>query len=175
MNEPRGLGKALLATLALSAALGLAACKGTNDDTGVVQIGLTDAPGDFLSYTVDVASLTLTKADGTVVETLPQRTRVDLVQLADLTEFVTGATIPSGTYVGATLNLDYASADLEVDDGTGVAVPVPLANIRDAQGNPVTAMTVNVKLDNARQLTVTQFVLAFSIWTSISPLRTRST
>ena len=161
MNEPRGFGKALLAALALSAALGLAACKGTNDDTGSVQIGLTDAPGDFLSYTVDVASLTLTKADGTVVETLPQRMRVDLAQLADLTEFVTAATIPSGTYVGATLNLDYASADLEVDDGSGVAVPVPLANIRDAQGNPVTAMTVNVKLDNARQLTVTPFVLAF--------------
>jgi hypothetical protein len=160
MNELRSFGKALLTALALTVALGLAACKGNNDDTGTVQVGLTDAPGDFLSYTVDVTSLTLTKADGTVIETLPQRTRVDLAQLTDLTEFVTGATIPAGIYVGATLNLDYAAADLEVDDGTGAAVPVPLANIHDALGNPVTTMTMNVRLDNARQLTVAPFVLA---------------
>ena len=41
--------------------------------------------------------------EGTVVETLPQRTRIDFAQLVDLTEFVTGATIPAGNYVSATL------------------------------------------------------------------------
>jgi hypothetical protein len=150
----------LLTALALSAALGLSACKGTSDEMGAVQVGLTDMPGEFLSYTVDVTSLVLTKADGSVVETLPQRTRVDLAQLADLAEFVTGATVPSGIYVGATLNLDYTSADLEVDDGAVWLYRCP-ANIRDAQGNPVTTMTVSVKLDNARPLTIVPFVPAF--------------
>jgi len=57
-----------------------------------VAIGLTDTPGDFLTYTVDVTSLTLTKADNTTaVQTLPQRTRVDFARSVDLTEFVTGS------------------------------------------------------------------------------------
>ena len=115
-------------TLGTAVALGLYACKNATDEEGVVAIGLTDTPGDFLTYTVDVTSLTLTKADNTtVVQTLPQRTRVDFVRSVDLTEFVTGVTIPAGTYVSATLNLDYTNADIQVDDGTGTPVAVPLA------------------------------------------------
>ncbi|HET7201387.1 MAG TPA: hypothetical protein VFI80_11305 [Burkholderiales bacterium] len=156
MNELRNLGSGrrlphLLAALVL-AALGLSACKPSDMDMGTVEIGLTDAAGDFLSYTVDVTSLRLTKADGTVVETLPQRTRVDFAQVVDLAEFVTGASIPSGNYVGAALNLDYTHADIEVDDGSGA--PVQAASIVDAQNNPVTALTVNVRLDNARRLAI---------------------
>jgi len=145
-------------TLGAAVALGLYACKSSTDEEGVVDIGLTDAAGDFLSYAVDVTSLTLTKADGTAVQTLPQRTRIDFSQLVDLTEFVTGATIPSGTYVSATLQLDYSGADIEVDNGTGSPVKVPPANIRDNRGNPVTTMSMTVKLDNARQLVIAPLV-----------------
>jgi hypothetical protein len=94
-----------LAALALAAVLGFTGCKSGADDEGTVNVALTDAAGDFLSYTVDVTSLSLTKDDGKVVETLPQRTRVDLAQLTDLSEFVTAASVPSGTYVSVTLNL----------------------------------------------------------------------
>jgi hypothetical protein len=141
-------------TLGTAVALGLYACKSSTDEEGVVAIGLTDTPGDFLTYTVDVTSLTLTKADSTFVQTLPQRTRVDFARFVDLTEFVTGATIPAGTYVSATLNLDYTNADIQVDDGTGTPVAVPLANIRDSQNKPVTTLPMIVKLDNARQLVI---------------------
>src|SRR5215468_7917379 len=135
MNEQgSSCRKIVLAALVLAAALGFAGCKSNDDDMGTVNVGLTDAAGDFLSYTVDVTSLSLAKDDGTVVETLPQRTRVDLAQLTDLSEFITAASVPSGTYVSATLDLDYASADIEVDDGTGAAVKAAAANIRDAQG-----------------------------------------
>ena len=161
MNSLRsfGTGRARLrllaaVTLGAAVALGLYACKSSTDEEGVVGIGLTDAAGDFLTYTVDVTSLTLTKADGTVVQTLPQRTRVDFAQFVDLTEFMTAATIPSGTYVSATLNLDYASADIQVDDGNGAPVAVPLANIHDSQGVQVTTMSMMVRLDNARQLVI---------------------
>ena len=141
-------------TLGTAVALGLYACKNSTDEEGVVAIGLTDTPGDFLTYTVDVTSLTLTKADKTDVLTLPQRTRVDFARSVDLTEFVTAVTIPAGTYVSATLNLDYTNADIQVDDGTGTPVAVPLANIRDSQNNPVTTLPMTVKLDNARQLVI---------------------
>lgn len=144
--------------LTAAVALGLSSCGKTSDEEGVVDIGLTDAAGDFLSYTVEVTSLSLTKADGTVVQTLPQKTRVDFAQFVELTEFLTGATIPAGTYVSATLNLDYTNADIQVDDGNGAPVPVPLANIRDSQNNPVTVMSMSVKLDNARQLVIAPLV-----------------
>jgi hypothetical protein len=138
----------------VAVALGLYACKNLTDEEGVVAIGLTDAQGDFLTYTVDVTSLTLAKADRTVVQTLPQRTRIDFAQIVDLTEFMTGATIPAGSYVSATLQVDYTNADIRVDDGNGVPVPVAPANIHDSQGVQVTTLPMTVKLDNARQLVI---------------------
>src|SRR5438046_6137581 len=102
-------------TLGAALALGLYACRNLTDEEGVVAIGLTDAPGDFFTYTVDVTSLTLTKADSTFVQTLPQRTRIDFAQIVDLTEFMTWATIPAGRYVSATLHVDYTNADIQID------------------------------------------------------------
>ena len=149
--------KALFLTIAL--AVGLASCgMSSNSDgsmaTGTVNIGMTDAAGDFLSYTVNVTSLTLTRADGTTVETLPQTTRIDFAQLVDLSEFVTAATVPVGNYVSATMLLDYTNADLEVDDGGGHPLQVAAANIVDNQGHQVSTMSMTVKLDNARMLPI---------------------
>jgi hypothetical protein len=141
-----------------AAALSLSACRSSTDEMGVVGISLTDAAGDFLSYTVDVTSLTLTKADGTVVQALPQRARVDFARFVDLSEFVTAVTIPSGNYVSATLNLDYTNADIQVDDGNGVPVPVAPANIHDSQGVQVTTLSMSVKLDPARPLVIAPLV-----------------
>ncbi len=160
MNWLRSLGNGraflrLLTAITFGAAVALSlyACKNSTDGDGVVAIGLTDTPGDFLTYTVDVTSLTLTKADNTtVVQTLPQRTRVDFARSVDLTEFVTAVTIPAGTYVSATLNLDYTNADIQVDDGSGTPVAVAPAKILNSQNIPVTTLPMTVKLDNARQL-----------------------
>src|SRR5258708_16598503 len=147
-----------VSVVGVAVALGLYACKSSADEEGVVAIGLTDAAGDFLSYTVDVTSLTLTKADGTVVQALPQRTRVDFARSVDLTEFVMAVTIPSGSYVSATLNLDYTNADIQVDDGNGSPVPVPPANIRDSQGVQITTLSMSGTLDPAPPLVVAPLV-----------------
>jgi len=72
-----------------------ASCSGST--CGQVWIGMTDADGDFLSYTVDVMSIRLRRADGALVETLPAQTRVDFAQYVDLTEFMTAASVPLGT------------------------------------------------------------------------------
>jgi len=152
----RGLPR-LVAGIALSAALalGLSSCGSSSDEeTGTVNIGLTDTAGDFLAYALDVTSITLTKANGAVVQTLPQKTRIDFSQLVDLTEFVTGATIPAGFYVSATLQLDYSGADIRVDDGAGNPVAVLPANIRDSQGAQITTLSTTVRLDNARPLPI---------------------
>lgn len=147
---------ARLALIVGVAALGLAGCGGSggataDTTTGEVIVGLTDAPGDFLTYTVDVESLTLTKANGTVVETLPLRTRVDFAQYIELTEFFTAATIPSGIYVSATLRLNYSAADVQVEDANGAAAA---ATVQDSAGQPVTTLDLTVRFDNARRLVI---------------------
>lgn len=120
--------------------------------TGGVVIGLTDAPGDFITYQVDVTSLTLTKANNAVVETVPVKTRVDFAQYADVTEFLTSATVPSGTYTSATMTLDYTNADIEVDDGSGGIVPV--TSFKDEQGNPITTLDVSVVMSDGNAVVV---------------------
>src|SRR3989337_1407881 len=70
-------------------AMNLTGCSGANELTGDnnvgdVVVGLTDAKGDFVHYEVNVESLTLTKANGAVVETLPLSSRVDFAQYTDM-------------------------------------------------------------------------------------------
>lgn len=123
-------------------------------DQGEVVIGLTDAEGDFASYTVDVLSLTLIKANGAVVETLPLQTRIDFAQYTEMTEFVTAATIPAGLYTKAVMTVDYSNADIQVENAAGDIVPVPLANILDESGNPVTTLELDVHLEDRSRLLI---------------------
>ena len=53
-------------------------------DCGTVFVAITDADGDFLSYSVDVVSLKLKRANGAMVETLPATTRIDFAQLVEM-------------------------------------------------------------------------------------------
>ncbi|TPW18729.1 MAG: Metallophosphoesterase [Halothiobacillaceae bacterium] len=143
---------ALLLTLGLLSGCGGGSGGGstTGDDNGSLVIGITDAEGDFLAYAVDVTSIKLTHADGRVVETLPQSSRVDFAQYVDLTEFVTAATIPNGRYTKASLVLDYSNADVQVEvDGNPVQ-----AQVRDSQGNVITTREVEVTLDSGHPLVI---------------------
>jgi hypothetical protein len=115
-----------------------------------VLVGLTDADGDFLSYSVDVVSLTLETANGTTVETLPVRQRVDFAELVDLTELVTAATIPNATYVGATIRLDYATAEVSVEMN-GEAIP---ATVVDSAGAPFGVVDLDIRLDNRNYVVI---------------------
>lgn len=148
----------LTAFLFMAAIFGASGCDiGTEDgdeeqSVGEIVIGLTDDEGDFVNYTVDVVYLTLTKANGTVVDTLPVSTRVDFSQYTEMTEFLTAATIPSGYYVEATLLLDYQDADIWVEDVDGNAVEVE--SILDEDGNPITTLEVSVRLEGRNSLLI---------------------
>ena len=156
----KGLGRSTRALGTFFLALSIAACGGgggssdgggTSSTSGEVLIGITDAPGEFITYSVDVVSLALTKANGAVVETLPNRTRIDFAQMTELTEFLTAATVPNGTYTDARIRLDFTNADIKVEDANGNAVN---AQARDANGNAVTTLDLTVKFDNLRHLFV---------------------
>jgi hypothetical protein len=123
-----------------------------DEDSAELLIGLTDAQGDFISYTVDVKSLTLTKANGAEVHTLPLATTVDFAQYTDMTEFLTAASVPVGVYVSAKMTLDYGNANIQVEDANGDAVKV--SSIVDADGNPVSTLEVSVKLEGRNRLAI---------------------
>ena len=118
---------------------------------GTALVTVTDAAGDFLSYTVDITSLQLKKANGTVVQTLPVSSRIDFTQLVDLNEVLSIGQIPNGDYVSATVNVDFTHASIVVDDGTGAGVNVAPV---DANGTALTQVAMNVQLDNRNHLVV---------------------
>lgn len=142
----------------LAAVFILAGCggggSGSGSDTagGEVFISMTDAEGDFATYTVDVSSIKLTRADGTEVETLPLVTRVDFAEYTDVSEFLTAATVPNGRYVKGSMVLDYTNADIRVEDANGDAQPA--TEIVDTNGNPVGKLKVNVILEGRNVLPV---------------------
>jgi hypothetical protein len=176
-NLPRWLAPALVAA-------GLAACGGggggggmsggpssgpqgcTASTCGNALLTLTDLAGDFASYQVGVTSLTLTKADGTVVETLPVATTLDFTQLVNVTELVSAGSIPQGEYVAATMTLDYSKASIYVYPTDTSTTPVQVAQVQDSKTPPTIlwssnsatktspTITVAVKLDAAHHFFV---------------------
>ena len=112
------------------------------EQTGTVIIGLTDAPGDFLSYQVEVTGIRFTAANGAVIETLPEATTIDFAQYVEATELVTAASLPTGAYTAVTLALDYGAAAVMVEDEVGDAVR---AVVVDAAGDPLLATEVTVE------------------------------
>jgi hypothetical protein len=117
---------------------------------GTLLVGITDADGDFLSYSVDVVSLSLTKADGTIVQTLPTRQRVDFAELVDLTELVTAATIPNGTYIRASIRLDYAGSEVSVE----VNGEPRAATVVNAAGTALGVVDLAIQLDNRNHVVI---------------------
>ena len=112
---------------------------------------MTDAAGDFLAYKVNLVSLQLKKSDGTLVETLPATTAVDLTQLIDLSEILSARQIPVGEYVAAQVTVDYTKAAIMVDDGTGTGVAVMPV---DSTGAALGQLQMMVQLDNKNDLKV---------------------
>jgi len=139
---------ALLCAVALFAA----GCHKNNQTSGagVAWVTLTDQPGDFSSYIVQVDSITLTRSDGASTGALLGPETVDFTKLSDLSELWGSATIPIGTYTSASIILDYTSAVISVMVG---GVPQK-ATVLDSTGKAVTTQTINVILDPAGQLTV---------------------
>jgi hypothetical protein len=113
---------------------------------------LTDAAGDFLAYQVNLVSLQLKKADGTLVETLPATTSVDFTQVINLSEILSARQIPPGNYVAAQVTIDFTNAVIMVDDGTGTGVAVKPV---DSSGAALGQLQLMVQLDNKNQLQIT--------------------
>ena len=118
---------------------------------GELTVAMRDAAGDFLSYTVDVTSLRLERANGDVVEVVPLKTRIDFSEMAELTEFFTVATIPSGTYTRVVMTLDFTNAQIVVQSDSGAELP---AAAIDSNGNPLTTLAVAIELPDTEPVRI---------------------
>ena len=139
----------------------LSACKHSDDvstENGEVTISLTDAEGDFTNYTVDVVSLSLTKANGTTVEMIPEEFRIDFSQYVEMTELLTTASAPTGIYTSASMILDYTNAEIYVETSNGDSQQA--ASIKDEDGNEISNIEVSVNLEDKDQLIIRRGVPA---------------
>jgi hypothetical protein len=131
-------------------------CVPENPDTysecGTVFIGMTDADGDFLNYTVDILSLELETANGRLVETLPRTTRINFTDYVDLTELVTAASIPPATYVSGTIRIDYTNSEVfvEADGDSRQAV------VTDDLGNVLAQTELKIHFSGHEPLRITK-------------------
>lgn len=122
----------------------------THDECGAVIVGLTDADGDFLNYSVNVLSIELETANGRIIETLPRATRINFTDYVDLTEIVSARMIPPATYVAGTIRLDYSDAEIYVEaDGDSKETVV-----RDLDGNILGQTELRIQLSNRDQLRI---------------------
>jgi hypothetical protein len=124
----------------------------TLSECGTVFIGLTDADGDFLNYTVDVVQLRLETADGRVVDTMPRRTRINFTDYVTVSELLTAATVPPATYISGTITLDYSDSEVFVEAGDLAKQAV----VTDLDGNALGQTEVKIVLSNRDQLHVSR-------------------
>ncbi|HVT36428.1 MAG TPA: DUF4382 domain-containing protein, partial [Nevskiaceae bacterium] len=138
---------------AIGAALTLSACGGGDDNptitggggggttTGKAAIAMGDAAGDFYSYQVTLTSLKLKPASGAEVETLPAPVLIDFTQLVGVSELMSMAGVPTGSYTGAHVVLDFSGANIIQPNASGA--PTTLSPV-DASGNPLTTLDFTV-------------------------------
>jgi hypothetical protein len=139
--------------LLCAAAVIAAGCHHNNDTSGygIAWVTLTDDPGDFTSYIVNVDSLTLTGKTVGVVTAVGAVETVDFTKLNNVSELWSSASIPNDTYTSATITLDYTDAVISVlvDGVPQKATVVTPADV------PVTTVSVTVNFDPANPLVVT--------------------
>jgi hypothetical protein len=121
-------------------------------DTGTLLVSITDADGDFVSYSVDVVSVTLERRGGGTVEVLPAATRIDFAQLTDLSDLLAVATLAPGDIVGGKVRLDYASAEVFVESGGQVV----RATVVGENGAPLGVAELDIELAARNHLVITR-------------------
>jgi hypothetical protein len=125
---------------------------GAAANTGTLLVSVTDADGDFVSYSVDVLSVTLRRLEGSTVEVLPAATRIDFAQLTDLSDLLAVATLAPGDIVGGTIRLDYSNAEVFVQAGGQVVA----ANVVGADGQSLGITELTFDLAAREHLVITR-------------------
>jgi len=148
-----------LSALGCAVAILTAGCHGhpSTSGYGVMWATVTDEPGDFTSYIITINSVTLTRNDGVVVTMIGTPEIVNFAQYSNIAEMWGSGAVPVGTYVSATITLDYNSASITVmQNGKPVQATVVDAVTGAACATSATcSYSVAVNFDPAHQPTIT--------------------
>ena len=128
----RALLRALVGSAFAVLALIAGGCGNSTFTYGTPVITFSSVPSQFTSYLTTVTTITLTRTDGTVVYALLTPQVVDFAKFTDITELFGTTAVIEGTYVSATIALDYTVARLYANIG-GVSkgdITVRLRNCR---------------------------------------------
>jgi len=131
------------------------ATEGEEEQTKLM-LSLTDAEGDFLTYVVDVTSITLNRANGAEVEVLSEATTVDFAQYVDISELLAVRSVPVGRYDSISLNIDFSEAQVTVQSDSGTALE---AELFDTEGAALTAASIQVDIGSEDAFTLNRGVL----------------
>jgi len=123
----------------------------TLDGEGTLLLAITDAEEDFVSYTINVNSIMLTKENGDQVEVHSDATQVDFVEYQELSELFSVVRVPVGRYESITMELDYSEAYILVQDENGNTYE---AQAVDSEENILTSYTVQFDLSEEQTLEV---------------------
>jgi hypothetical protein len=129
-----------------------AGCHNNNQTSGygIGWVTLTDDPGDFTGYTVNVDTVVLVGQHVGPITAVATVETVDFTKLYDIAELWTSASIPNDTYTQAQITLDYTSANISVMVN---GAPVQ-ATVVDSNGAAVTQVTITVNFDPNNLLTI---------------------
>jgi Domain of unknown function (DUF4382) len=141
-----------------AAAIFAAGCHGQSNisNYGIAWVSVTAEPApQYASYVVTIDSITLTRSDATQYTAVGTPEVVDLAQLTNFAELWSSGAIPNGTYVGATITIDYTYAAISVRKGN-VAVPAKLVDLLNTTPNTApTTYQIEVAFDPLSQPTIT--------------------
>ena len=124
----------------------------TASECGELLVAVTDADADFVSYTVDVLSVSLQRRNGASVEMLPAATRIDFAELSTLSELLTSALVAPGDIAGGSIRVDYSNAEIFVESAGGVV----LAEAVDDTGAKLGVVDLEIQLDDRERLVITR-------------------
>ena len=143
--------------LVCAAAIFAAGCHGQSNisNYGIAWVSVTAEPEpQYASYIVTIDSIVLTRSDNTQYTAVGTPEVVDLTQITNFAELWSSGAIPNGTYVGATITLDYTYASISVRKGN-VAVPATLVDLLSTTKAVPTTYQIEVAFDPASQPTIT--------------------
>jgi hypothetical protein len=153
------LSKAAIALVCIGAIFA-AGCHGQGNISyyGVAWVTVTsDTTPVYASYIVTIDSITLTRTDNVAVTAVSTPEVVDLTQIHNIAEMWSSGAVPDGTYVSATIILDYTNAVIAVmQNGVPVTATVDDYTTKTtcAAGGPCT-YSVTVNFDPLTQPTIT--------------------
>ncbi len=151
MNALRYVGL-LFGVTSLLALSGCGSSSNPVEESGTLELAVTDAEEDFLSYKIDLDSVTLIRKDGSRVDILPVSTEIDFVQYQELSELFAVMSVPAGIYQSMVLGLDYTDANIVIQDEQGESYT---ASVVDSNGQAIQQMNVELSLDNDKPLVIT--------------------